>query len=128
MSKDKDGLLINYDYCTGCRACEAACRQEHDFAPGLYGIKVVEIVLNKGQTYNFVPIPTDLCNLCRELVSQGNKPVCVHHCMAQVMRYGPVDELVQEMLNGRKKVLWTPQAKPALDPITGRSLKITEKE
>ena len=40
----KYGLLINYDYCTGCHSCEVACQQEHDFPEDKCGIKVTEYV------------------------------------------------------------------------------------
>jgi len=26
----RDGLLIEYGYCTGCQSCVVACKQEHD--------------------------------------------------------------------------------------------------
>ena len=26
------GILVDYDYCTGCHTCEVACQQEHDAA------------------------------------------------------------------------------------------------
>ena len=38
----KNGLLINYNYCTGCHSCKVACQQEHDFPAGKNGIKVTE--------------------------------------------------------------------------------------
>ena len=117
-----DGLLIDIEFCTGCRACEAACRQEHQLPVGIFGIKVQEIFLNDGQTFNYVPVPTDLCNLCEELVSEGKKPACIHHCMAQVMKHGPIQELAEEMLNHRRRVLWNPKPKPPKSPLTGKNL------
>ena len=36
------GLLIDYEYCTGCHSCEVACREEHSFGIGTFGIKVME--------------------------------------------------------------------------------------
>ena len=39
---EKKGLLIHYDYCTGCHSCEVACQQEHDFPAGKCGIRVTE--------------------------------------------------------------------------------------
>ncbi|MFC1869525.1 hypothetical protein ACFL0H_15530 [Thermodesulfobacteriota bacterium] len=38
----KNGLLIDYNYCTGCHSCEIACQQEHDFPAGKNGIIVTE--------------------------------------------------------------------------------------
>ena len=53
-----NGLWIDIEFCTGCFACETACRQENDLGPKEYGIKVFEQILNDGQTFNYVPIPT----------------------------------------------------------------------
>jgi len=90
MSKVQ-GLWIDVEFCTGCKACEMACRQEHGLLPEQYGIKVSEQILNGGFTYNFVPIPTDLCNLCAH---RDDEPACVHHCLASVMRHGNLTDLV----------------------------------
>ena len=37
------GLLIDYEYCTGCHSCEVACAQEYKHEPGVRGIKVFEV-------------------------------------------------------------------------------------
>ena len=37
------GILINYEYCTGCHSCEVACRNERGLAAGEYGIKLTEV-------------------------------------------------------------------------------------
>jgi len=120
MSK---GLLIRYDWCTGCKSCEAACRQEHSFPANVYGIKVEEIFLNKGQTFNNVPIPTDLCDMCMERCEDGKRPTCAQHCMARVIEYGELDELARraEEYDG-KAVIWRPKAKPAINPQDGKPL------
>jgi len=31
----RNGLLIEYGYCTGCHACEVACKQEHNYSEGM---------------------------------------------------------------------------------------------
>jgi len=120
MSK---GLLIRYDWCTGCKSCEAACRQEHEFPANIYGIKVNEVYLNKGQTFNNIAIPTDLCDMCAERAEEGKVPACAKHCMARVIEYGEMDELARraEELGG-KAVIWSPKAKPAINPQNGEPL------
>ena len=40
----ENGLLIDYEYCTGCYACQVACAQEHHWPAGMGGIRVQEIV------------------------------------------------------------------------------------
>jgi len=107
----KNGLLIEYDYCTGCHTCEVACQQEHDYPAGKLGIKVTEYILEtfgeKPSIY-YLPFPTDLCDLCARRIEDGEKPACVKHCQASCMKYGPIDALVKEMEKQPKMVLYSP--------------------
>ena len=38
----KYGLYIDYDWCSGCHACELACKQENDLKTDQWGIRVIE--------------------------------------------------------------------------------------
>ena len=42
--KPEHGLLIDYEYCTGCHSCEVACSQEYGWEPGMAGMRVIEVV------------------------------------------------------------------------------------
>src|SRR4030042_4521764 len=42
--KTRHGLLIDYEYCTGCHTCEIACSQEYHWPAGMARIKRAEIV------------------------------------------------------------------------------------
>lgn len=112
------GLLIDYEWCSGCQSCEVTCKEEHNYPVGKWGIKVLEegpweIEDGSGVfNYNYVPVPTDLCDLCVERTGKGREPMCVHHCLANVITYGTLDELVEKMKRKTKQVLWTPQFKP----------------
>lgn len=112
MSKSY-GLLIDYDYCTGCHSCETACKMELGLPLGQYGIKILQDGPRKLENgkweYNYLPIPTSLCNLCEDRVKMGKKPTCVHHCQAAVMTYGTVEELSKQMEGNKKMVLFTPK-------------------
>jgi Fe-S-cluster-containing dehydrogenase component len=107
----KKGLLIQYDYCTGCHTCEVACQQEHNYPAGKLGIKVTEYIL---ETYEekpsiyYLPFPTDLCDLCVQRTNRGEKPACVKHCQADCMRYGTIHELMKDMDKQPKMVLYSP--------------------
>jgi Fe-S-cluster-containing dehydrogenase component len=106
----KNGLLIEYDYCTGCHSCEVACQQEHGYPAGKFGIIVTEHILEtlNGMSIYYLPFPTDLCNLCSHRAKVGKKPACVKHCQASCMFFGPVDQLNKEMENRTKTVLFSP--------------------
>jgi Fe-S-cluster-containing dehydrogenase component len=110
--KTSNGLLIDYNLCSGCHSCEVACKKEHKLVVGQWGIKLAEDgprKLSNGKwEWNYIPIPTELCDLCEERVKDGKNPTCVHHCQAQVMTYGPVEELAKQMVGKRKMALFTP--------------------
>ncbi len=95
------GLFIDYEFCTGCHSCEMACKVEHGFPKGQYGIKVQTYgpMQREDGTWDFhyVPVPTSLCDLCYDRVEEGRWPTCVHHCQASVMEYGSIEELAKRM-------------------------------
>ncbi|QTA93490.1 4Fe-4S dicluster domain-containing protein [Desulfonema magnum] len=110
--KPEYGLLIDYEYCTGCFACQVACCQENGWPAGMGGIQVLEIVQNlpNDKAYlTFMPFPTELCILCRPRTKKGLEPACVKHCMANTMKYGRLEDLAKEMGKKPKMVLWSPR-------------------
>ena len=113
MAKRKGyGLLIDYEYCTGCYTCQVACAQEYSWPEGMSGIRVIEIVqrLPNDRTYlTYLPFPTELCILCAGRTKEGLEPVCVQHCMAACMKYGRIEELSKEMSKKARMVLWMPR-------------------
>ncbi len=110
------GLLIDYEYCSGCQSCEVSCKEEHGYPVGAWGIKVVDEgpweIESGRMNWNKIPVPTDLCDLCVDRTMKGREPICVHHCLADVMKYGPVEELAKCMESKTKQVLFVPQFKP----------------
>ena len=107
------GLLIDYEYCTGCYSCQVACAQEYRWPAGMSGIKVIEVVerLPKDREYLvYLPFPTELCMLCTARTKKGLEPSCVQHCMAACIKYGKLEELAKEMGKKPRMVLWSPRA------------------
>lgn len=110
--KHEYGLLIDYEYCTGCHTCEVACCQEFGWPAGMGGIKVFEIVepLPNDKAYlAYVPFPTELCVLCAARTRKGLDPACVQHCMAACVEYGRVKDLAEKMGRKSRMVLWVPR-------------------
>jgi Fe-S-cluster-containing dehydrogenase component len=107
------GLWINYEFCTGCHTCEIACKKEHELSHGQWGIKVLQDGPRKLETgkweYNYLPMPTSLCDLCDSRVKEGRKPTCVHHCQAGVMVFGTVEELTKKLSGKAKSVVFAPK-------------------
>ncbi len=106
------GLLIDYEFCTGCHTCEIACTEAHGLAGGQGGIKLCQVgPIRRGEEgwfFVFVPVPTDRCDLCRERVQGGLQPACVRHCQAGVMKFGTIKELAQYMEVKAHTVLFAP--------------------
>ena len=69
----RNGLLIDYEFCTGCHSCEVACKEEHGFPVGKGGIRLYQDgpweIDGKHIHWNKVPVPTDLCDLCADRVA-----------------------------------------------------------
>jgi len=110
--KSRNGLLIDYEYCTGCQACVIACAQEYGWQPGMAGMRVLEVIqeLPRDKGYlAYIPVPTQSCMLCARRTRNGQKPACVQHCLANVIKHGPVKELAKEMEGKARMVLWTPK-------------------
>jgi Fe-S-cluster-containing dehydrogenase component len=105
-------ILINYDFCTGCHSCEVACKKILDLPKGEFGIKVTEVGpfkysvgdLKDKWEWTYMPVITQVCDMCEERLEQNKMPMCVQHCQGWCMYYGEADELVKKM-DGQSR--WT---------------------
>ena len=94
-------LLIDYKYCTGCHSCELACSQEKKLGEEEWGIKVTEYGpyrLGDSWYWNYVPVPSSLCDLCLDRIQDDLKPACAHHCLAQCMEVVSVEKLSEALM------------------------------
>ncbi len=121
------GLLFDYEYCTNCGSCQVSCKEEHAYPVGKTGIKVMTDgpwkIDDEHWNYNHWPIVTDLCDLCPERTNAGREPICVHHCLANIITYGPVEELAQKLAEKPKQFLVVPQ----FNPIGSREKFVSKK-
>lgn len=96
-----NALLFNYEYCSGCRSCEVACKNHLGIGLGKWGIKVAEVQPfrlddeEEGSNMEWIyqPVPTKLCDMCEDRVAEGKDPACVHHCLAFCIEYGPAEKM-----------------------------------
>ena len=103
-------MLIDYAWCTGCHTCEMACRKEHGFPDDQYGIKVNQMIWPIGDDaweYTNLPAPTDQCDTCVKRRTEGKDPTCVHHCQAQCLEFGPVEEIIKKAQTNTRKAIFT---------------------
>ena len=104
-------MLIDYEYCTGCRSCEVACKQEYGRPAGqVGGVEVTEYthILPNGKIFiTNIPHFTRACVFCAGRVKKGLEPACVKHCMARILNFGRLEDLREQIPVKRKSMIWT---------------------
>ncbi|RDB59294.1 oxidoreductase [Gordonibacter sp. 28C] len=111
------GILVNYEYCTGCHSCEVACKKELGLPKGEYGIKIDEfgpVKITVGPKagkweWAFFPMVTKSCDLCEGRIAKGKMPMCVQHCQAWCLAYGEVEDLVRKVDGKTRYALLVPE-------------------
>lgn len=97
----KLGILVDYEWCTGCHSCEMACQMEHGFPIGQSGVVVQEVgpwrIEGDHWQFGYLPAFTEQCDLCAARRAQGKVPTCVSHCQAKCLEYGELDELATKL-------------------------------
>lgn len=112
------GILINYDYCTGCHSCEVACKKQLGLPKGEFGIKLsetgpYEYSSRENQApkdvweWTWLPVITKACTMCADRTEAGKMPMCVQHCQAWCMYYGEAEDLVKKMDGASRWALFT---------------------
>lgn len=71
------GLMIDYEYCSGCHSCEVACKNEKELPIGKWGIKLTEVGPFKKDAekweWNYVPVPTSFCYVCEDRIRRRKR-------------------------------------------------------
>lgn len=108
----RKGLLVDYQWCTGCHSCEVACQMEYDLPLGQYGIIVSQIgpwqIDERNWQYSFIPTITKQCTLCAERMANDKLPSCVKHCQSKCLKVVDVDEAHEIMKESGKTLFMTP--------------------
>ncbi|MDR2107934.1 MAG: hypothetical protein LBP28_00525 [Coriobacteriales bacterium] len=106
------GILVDYRWCSGCRACEIACQMEQGLPPQRSGVKVFEAgpwqIAGERWQHDYAPDFLDECDLCAKRTSRGKLPSCVQHCQAEILEFGRIEELSARMSGKKKQILIIP--------------------
>lgn len=111
----KKGILADMHYCTGCHACEVACKQENKYPVGIGGIKITEMIMEDADSSNvnfdYVPYFSKNCTLCASRIASGEDtvPACVRHCGTLSLHYGNIEELAKLMPQMPRSILYSPK-------------------
>ncbi len=85
-NKSRLALLIDLERCTGCKSCEAACKQAHGLGPSVNRNKVVWLQGKDEAALEFLPT---MCQHCE-------RPACLRACPVspKAIRKDPVSGIV----------------------------------
>lgn len=104
-----NAFLIDYQWCTGCHACEIACQMLHDLPPEQFGVKLSTVgPYQYGEDqweFQNIPFFTAQCTQCASRQAAGKVPSCVQHCQAQCLQYGPLDRMVEKLRDNPHQIL-----------------------
>lgn len=113
MDKTKNpefGILVDYEWCTGCHSCEMACQMEHGYGIEQGGVKVFEMgpweIEPDKWEYDYTITFGDQCDLCSDRIEKGKLPTCVKHCQAKCLSYGKLEDLCKQLTNHPKQALF----------------------
>jgi Fe-S-cluster-containing dehydrogenase component len=105
-------FLVDLDRCIGCLACEIACKDENDLAPGIRRIKINAVDVAKFDKF-YVPV-FELekrgvvgCTLCPQLQAEGRVPACSLNCLTNAIYFGESGEIETRAkgMKGEKLIL-----------------------
>lgn len=105
-------MIINYQYCTGCHACEVACRNEKELPIEEWGIQITQhgpaVILGESM-WDYIPVPSCACDLCIDRIMEGKVPSCQLHCLAACIEVVPVEDSSKKLAEyGDKTVIFMP--------------------
>ncbi len=112
------GILVDYEWCSGCHTCEMACTVElshTDYPENHCGVKIhheglFQISEDKWNDI-YMPIFNDLCDVCVQRLENGEpEPSCVKHCQAHCLTYGEVEDLAKKLSEKAKQTLYCLEA------------------
>lgn len=104
-------MAVDLDMCTGCFACQSACKMVNELPSGVNWLKVSPPYCQpdefKGELYmDRFPVPLTLkaCKECGDYLKDG-QPLCVTVCMGRALFVGPSD-IASSWAKGKRTVVY----------------------
>ena len=103
------GMLVNYEYCTGCQSCMVSCKNEKGWLDDPWGVEILSCgpydLGNDAWEWDYIPAFTDRCDFCAERLARNEVPACQLHCLAACLEVGEIETLSQKMAHAKGKCL-----------------------
>ena len=97
-------LYVDINRCTGCHACEVACRQEYGDPLAKWRIRLMTTKPRKidGRWHMyFIPVVSENCTGCESLLKKGEKPACIVVCPTEAIKCSEDEELIRIINKGK---------------------------
>lgn len=100
-------VLVDYDKCMGCKACEVACPYGARYGYEREDVKKAHEIYGE-DTKHQVP-HVDKCTFCYDRVKEGMQPACVATCPGESRMFGDLDDpnskVAKLVASGKAKAL-----------------------
>lgn len=105
-------MIIDYQYCTGCHACEVSCRNEKELSLDEWGIELTQhgpIKMQGEWMWDYIPVLSQACDLCEDRRADGKVPSCQLHCLSSCIEVVPIEEVSAKLGElGDKTAVYVP--------------------
>jgi Fe-S-cluster-containing dehydrogenase component len=119
----KIAMAVDLDMCTGCFACQNACKMVNALEPGVKWLKVLPVDCQPEEVHGALymdrfPVPTTLhaCLACPDrclaqgvevsAADNGTQPLCARSCMGEALQIGD-PEAISQWADGKRSVVYT---------------------
>lgn len=108
-------LAVDLDMCTGCFACQNACKMINGLGPDVKWLRVTPDYCYPEEVHGSlymdrfpIPVTLDACASCPERVSSDTLPTCCTVCMGKALFVG-TSEATAKWANGKRSVVFLPK-------------------
>ncbi|MDR1183354.1 MAG: hypothetical protein LBK67_00990 [Coriobacteriales bacterium] len=102
------GMLLDLEMCSGCYACQTACREVNHYSYDEQWMQTVRrdpyFVDGKLRMYHLLAPSLDKCQDC--YFAEEKTPLCAKVCSSDALFIGPVEELLK-IKAGRQTALYS---------------------